>query len=66
MNYKENLFKKYLISEVMRQSNTDIKDAIHHVYLFAKTDEFKSSFEKWKLLESVNDFRPSGPRKMFS
>lgn len=48
-----NHYKKFLIDEVMRSSNSNIHDAIKEVEEFSKETKFIDFFEKWKKLNTI-------------
>ncbi len=59
MDLSPNIYRKFLIDEIMRKSNVDIKLAIHEVDEYSKTWEFTESFRKWIVIrERIGDKIP--------
>jgi len=48
----ENHFKKFLIDEILRSSNSTVSAAIVEVNLFSETEEFRIYYKKWKVLNT--------------
>jgi hypothetical protein len=63
MPYTTNLFKKFLIDEILRSSHANVKDAIVEVNSFAETSRFKHTYMNWVLLQKEKDFKKAGRPK---
>jgi hypothetical protein len=54
-SFTKNQYKKFLIDEIIRCSNHDLKHAISEVNIFSATNDFERSYKKWRFLQWEKD-----------
>lgn len=64
MNLSKNNYRKFLIDEIVRCSNSSIVNIIAEVDAFYKSEDFNESYKKWKTLQESQQEKYSSPRPM--